>query len=748
MQGEVMRLINRNLTVAFLLMVFMIISCEAKNPVQPKFSLFTAASDVIVVYFSDDYDAKKLVMDPLETTKDDWKVNGNHPQEIHHYARSIDELPKTKQGDYPLNMGYWTYLVMDQALVSGRSYTVTGPFGQNVLEFDDSSTFCESIKVNQVGYHPESPVRYANFGLFMGDGGSRRMQEPLGYRVFDISDQQVVYEGFAEYRGNDTLVAPSRISSGEYVYRLNLDEVPTGGPYRIQVLGHGVSHPFEISNQAVASIASVYTRGLYHQRCGIALEEPYTNHTRDVCHTEVAFTRVPWTASGNIEVDPRTPLFEVAGGYHDAGDFDRRPYHTIIPILMLGYYEAFASNFIDGQYSIPESGNGLPDFLDEALWGVRLWKNLQIRDTRDRQFGGIMAGTETSAHPVYGNTNASTDTLVYGTWSVSMEVTAYGAGMMAHAARLLLAFPDQEEAAWDLYVRAKDAWTFLDGIFMQDGSTYTQAKTADMLYASLQLSLAMALFEPTEVLLQTTLQETFISLAKDLLVDDGYWPQQYRPGNITAKIQTVHFSSYLLQDSPTDIDLAQQLEAIVFAQAEKGGYMGFTMETSLYPQGATKAYGWGAATAQGRFADVYAFAYRLEEDAKEKQRYFGILSQFGDYALGLNPLGQSFVTGLGAVQPNSPLHLDSWFTKTESGLGNVPGILIYGPTEERSGADYQKVVSDSLYPDWESLPVQRRWADGWSLVNNNEFSVWETMVWNICLYGVLYQAGSNENSLF
>jgi len=120
----------------------------------------------------------------------------------------------------------------------------------------------------------------------------------------------------------------------------------------------------------------------------------------------------------------------------------------------------------------------------------------------------------------------------------------------------------------------------------------------------------------------------------------------------------------------------------------------------------------------------------------------GILSQFGDYALGLNPLGQSYVTGLGAVQPQSPLHLDSWFTKTDLGLGNVPGLLIYGPSEERSGADYQRVVSDAVYPRWEELPLQRRWADGWSLVNNNEFTVWEIMVWNICLYGVLNGPGA------
>jgi endoglucanase len=184
------------------------------------------------------------------------------------------------------------------------------------------------------------------------------------------------------------------------------------------------------------------------------------------------------------------------------------------------------------------------------------------------------------------------------------------------------------------------------------------------------------------------------------------------------------------------------LRNIVFKQARKGGYMGFDSSFPFYAQGATKAYGWGAGTAQGRYADVIAFAYRLEKDEDRRSMYFSILSQFADYALGLNPLGQSFVTSLGSVQVNSPLHLDSWFTRTQKGIGVVPGLLVYGPSADRSGAEYQRVVSDTLYPTWEELPLQRRWTDGWSLVNNNEFTVWETSVWNMCLYGVLYNASA------
>ena len=720
------------------LFLFFASICSARGATESNLSITTAAPHILVVSFTDDFGLSKLPTNPLTTNTSDWKINGTSPLSVFHRSSSVDELPKTANGKYPILRKYWTYLVLENPLVTGESYTIEGPFGKESLIFDPQTIVCESLKVNQVSYLPSSSMRYANLGVYMGSGGSYLFPEPPSYQVLDLKSGKNIFSQVAEYRGDDTAISPTNVSSGEYLYRLDLSEVPQGGPYVVLLEGAGVSHPFYISNEEVGFIASTYARFLYHQRCGIALEEPYTDYVRDACHTEVALTRTPWSSNGGIIVKESDTFIPMQGGYHDAGDFDRRPYHTIIPILLLGYYEAFPSHFIDGQYNIVESGNGLPDFLDEALWGVLLWENLQILDPQDSQYGAIMAGTETSAHPEYGKVNAATDSLVYGTWEATAEVTALGSGMMAQAARLLFKFPEFKERAKELYRRSQLAYEALKGFQGYEGEPYLEQASSALLYASLQNALAIDIFEPDNKSKQHLFQRQFSQLADTLLIKDGYWPEQYRPGNITANIQTVYFSSFLLAESSFDEELQQSLKELVFKQAEKGGYMGFDSTFPFYAQGATKAYGWGAATAQGRYGDVIAFAYRLETESEKRSQYLNILSQLGDYALGLNPLGQSYVTGLGSVQVNSPLHLDSWFTRSQEALGVVPGLVVYGPSAERSNAEYQRVVSDTLYPLWDDLPLQRRWTDGWSLVNNNEFTVWETSVWNMCLYGVLY----------
>ena len=696
---------------------------EHKELPEAALSVHMASDQILVVSFTDSYHPESLPSNPLLSVPSDWLINGQHPIAVYHAARSVNELPK--QGNsYPVEVGYSLYLELNEPLENHARYEIESPFGSHSFVFDDSVIFNESIKVNQVGYHPDSTVRYANLGVFLGDGGSRKVNEDLPYSVI-TEDGTMVYSGTVQYRGDDTITTEDTITSGEYVYRLDLSEVERGGPYRIYIAQWGVSHPFSISYEAVDQIATTALRGLYHQRCGTALELPYTPYERDACHTEVALTKTEWGQSTFIDVPKGTPMISITGGHHDAGDFDRRPYHTLVPIMLLSYLEAFPTHFLDAQASIPESGNGLPDFLDEALWAIQGWEALQITDPMDPDYGMVMAGTETSSHPEYGLVQADTDTLTYGTFAVDEQVSAFTAGMMAHASRLLLEYGEVWKArSAQLYERALLAWNALEA---------AQPTTSTM-YAALQLYLTSSTIGENHN--ANVFHQRFRQEAEALLIEDGYWPEQYRPGNITATCHTFHFSSYLLTDRMVDDELSTALEELIFRQAEKGGYMGFDMDTALYPLGVSKSYGWGAATAQGRYADVHAFAFRLAKSEEEREKQFAILTQYADYALGLNPLGVSFVTGLGSEQPNSPLHLDSW-PAIEKGLPPVPGIVLYGPTSGRSGAAYQLAVSDTLYPVWEEQPQQRRWADGWSLVNNNEFTIWETMVWNIAMYGAM-----------
>ena len=61
------------------------------------------------------------------------------------------------------------------------------------------------------------------------------------------------------------------------------------------------------------------------------------------------------------------------GGYHDAADFDTFAYHLPATAQVLTAYELYPAAFGDGDLDLPESGNGVPDVLDEAEWGLSFY---------------------------------------------------------------------------------------------------------------------------------------------------------------------------------------------------------------------------------------------------------------------------------------------------------------------------------------------------------------------------------------
>jgi hypothetical protein len=141
---------------------------------------------------------------------------------------------------------------------------------------------------------------------------------------------------------------------------------------------------------------------------------------------------------------------------------------------------------------------------------------------------------------------------------------------------------------------------------------------------------------------------------------------------------------------------------------------------------------WGLSTATGRFADYLLNAYRLTSEPK----YLDGAALLADWQLGANPTGRCFTTGLGWRPPYSPLHLDSYDT-IRRGLGPVPGISIYGINTTVSNLLYVRAVTQHLSPPFAQLPPARRYTDGWSVVMQNEFTVWETMAPSAFLHACL-----------
>lgn len=675
---------KNKLPFAGLLILFLVSTIHAE-PVLKE--IRSASNNVLVAFFkSDTVDLEEIdISDPGL-----WKINGQTPVALSRYVMQADKC------------NHHIYLTTE-TLKEGKKYTLETPYGSTRFTFLEQEIFCESIKTNQAGYSSRSSARYANFAIWLGTGGAVKIENDLPeYYVISLAGGKKVASGKLSEIGEDE-------SSGDYVYRIDLSDVPEGGPYKVVVRGYGSSYPFGVGGDFSRKLAYTIFRAQYLQRCGCPVHDPEIR--KNPCHTLIYDVDGP-IGEANIDVVGDERTFACYGGYHDAGDADRRAYHMANPVINLMIYEAFPEYFTDGQFDIPGDfdeayqilnyENGVPDIIDEAAWGTLAWEYLQNDD------GSIHFGTETRRYPDPFAAPLDLDDKKYGTVKTDPRATSTGAGLFLHLARILEPYdPD----------RAK--------ILAERGDLAMQAcrdtiADPERLYYHIQRYLLL-----NEEIDHEGIRELYPiagGLKDNLFVTPGYSLNDKRFDNPS------YILSYILADKAiTDPEIVDFFKMAIREAADANIQ---ELRKRAYPVGNNSdGRDWGHNVRQPQYACAPLLQWRLSGE----QEYFDAASELMDWKLGLNPLGISFVTGIGFHSVWNLHDRESAYTISK-GWGPKPGITAFGPgvTGWRSRA--------RVIPSIQELAEERQYTDDLDIISFNEFTIFETMHYD-ALYTILSGGG-------
>ncbi len=630
------------------------------------------------------------------------------------------------------------YLVLDEPVGSPEVLTVTGPtvdyefMTQDfqrisrqaavgfVLPFSDRYLETLAIQVNQVGYSPRAKERYAYVSGWMGDGG------PLPLNGMPATAEVLIEPVDAFEPRQSTLTglpialrSPLDESAGTEVRQIDLANLPAaeGTVYRVRVPEVGVSWPTQVSETAVFKAFYTVARGLFHNRWAGELRPDLTEWSRPTDHV-VAFAGEnddPWTFFPRDT--PLTDPFFLAGGHHDAGDFDIRPFHGLVGEVLLNAFESNASVFTDGQLTIPESGNGIPDLLDEALWSLAAWEQLQ--EVSGENQGGIRMGVESWSHP--GIYFANEDPLPYFTLSVNAIHTARVAGLFAQASRLVE--PYDQTKADELLNRAIAAYDYAVAAGIDETAG------GPILYAAGELY---------RVTGEPRYREMASQAWDSNYVGWGIWdreipytapsvdnPQPIVPDHIVGILGSQEPILGLYDAYIADFGRIVERDPVEAYHAFRNG-----RPPTIMPN-------WGKGTTVGQYLrTLYAARQLLDLSKKEKQMLLNKISLSADYVLGCNPLGRCWITGLGSRPPQDPLHTDSLAFMAE-GMPPIPGIPVYGPVPEVPSHGNAIYSVRLAYPAYPERPLMRRYADVHYVVRCSEFTVWETQIEQTRLFSQL-----------
>ena len=133
----------------------------------------------------------------------------------------------------------------------------------------------------------------------------------------------------------------------------------------------GESYSFTVSEDVYANVFNEACKKYYINRCGMSLSEEYAGeNAHSACHTTPA----------HLQEHPETEI-DVTGGWHmdEQADRDTTVGCKVAENLLLAY-EMNEAAFTD-EAGIPESGNGIPDILDEVRYEVEWLLKMQDAKT-------------------------------------------------------------------------------------------------------------------------------------------------------------------------------------------------------------------------------------------------------------------------------------------------------------------------------------------------------------------------------
>ncbi|MFQ3676801.1 MAG: glycoside hydrolase family 9 protein [Fimbriimonadaceae bacterium] len=651
--------------------------------------------------------------------------------------RAVNERPDhTKE--------HWLYLTLPTAMRSGSSYTLTmGPIAPPAtFVFDERKTRSEAVRVNNLGYAPWIPAKVGYVFHWMGDRGGLDLSAYEGKR-FWIVDQKTgrdVYEGTLRLRAradnqetahvSDTPPHGSFVNADVYECEFSLFNTP--GEYVLAVESIGCSFPFKISDDAYRPAFVETARALYHNRSGIELKRPFTEFVRPAPHhprltpgfagrlqyTTVRFQE--WGSEGGsadaLQAGFKGPL-DAWGWYQDAGDWDGYPSHFRVGTELLLAFRLAPGNFRDGDLNIPESGNGIPDIVDEAAWlprfGHRLRQELLAKGWGTGGVGMRVAGDAFGGDTAPGDIGRGSWEDVDRFWVVSGEDPVSTFRYAAVAACLASALqsigkPDPEGVDWVREAREAYAWAV--------ANTRPGDEGRDQLKDHRTFA-AAALFVLTG---EKAYEDAFAKDVSGVQSDSLIWGESF------------YGPAFYALNGKGDPELLGRIRSAVLATAENSRQ---TAERRALRFGGNFFFPMLVGQQTTPLAIELGVGYALTR----APRYLSALATTADYFLGANNLGITWITGVGPRSPKHVFHMDAWYN-THDGRYH-PGLIPYGPwrkeSDEAQGPWDVGWPHRTVYPPIDRWPGSERWFDNRNSPLNSEFTVHQNIGPAAAFYGLL-----------
>lgn len=546
-----------------------------------------------------------------------------------------------------------------------------------------SQKVSDPIKINQLGYYPTS----SKIAIITG-------KVPVDvFCIVTADGTDTVYEGSLD-REMKSLYSPAITRLADFSSFKKI------GDFIVRVQGVKQSSPFRISNDVYNELGKAVMKAFYYQRSSIPLEEKYAGKwNRPAGHSDLSVFIHP---SAVTDDRPAGTIISSPGGWYDAGDYNKYIVNCGITMYtLLSAYEDFPTYFDSVKTNIPESGDKIPDLLNEAIYNLRWMFTMQdpndggvYHKCTNAEFDGMVMPGVTKA-PRYVVQKSTTATLDF-------------AAVMAQAARIFRRMKTQLPRLADSCLKASaSAWYWA---LKHPAVEYDQARLNKEYkpaintgaYGDKQLEDEW-MWAATEMFV-TSKNKMYYEVIEQNVNDSVSLPS-WSNVRMLAYYTLLRYQNNLPKYASDMVKLMRQ--RLLKIADDFLDHVASNAFATVIGQ-SKKDFIWGSNAVAANQGILLINAYFL---TGSKKYILGALSNL-DYLLGRNATGYCFVTGFGTKSPMHPHHRPS----VADGIDEpVPGMLVGGPNPARQDkCHYVFTDPENSYLDSDAAFASNEIAINWN----------------------------------
>jgi len=508
-------------------------------------------------------------------------------------------------------------------------------------------------------------------------------------------------------------------SSGDKAWWFDFSQITQPGTYYVlDAAQNARSDLFEISDTVYRDVLEQAMRTFFYQRLGQAKDAQWAGAQWADAASHVGAGQDHECRAFASKADASSAK-DLWGGWYDAGDYNKYTNWTASYVVSL--LHAYLQNKAawSDDYGIPESGNGIPDVLDEAKWGLDYLTRLQNDD------GSVLSIVgEAGASPP----SAAKEPSYYGPASTS--ATASSAAAYAFGAVVLGSLGKAELSTYasDLQARALKAWAWTETnpsvVFKNNDSASGSTGLGAGQQETDDYGRSMMKLESSVYLYQLTKDDQFRAW-----FDAHYQSSHLVANNYAAPWEPatqVALLYYTQLESATPGVKSAILKSYAAGMNGSDNFQAHAGNLDPY-LAYMKDYTWGSNSTKSNqgsmFYDMLSFGVEPSKDLdsrKAAERYI-------HYLHGVNPLGLVYLSNMAeygaAVSVSTFYH--TWFSHGSalwekvgvSKYGPAPGFLTGGPNPSYavdgccpSGCSGLRCDSEPLTPPL-GQPAQKSYKD-------------------------------------